>query len=197
LLLLIVASLSIAVIHSLAPDHYIPFAVIGRAMNWRISRILLFSLAAGTIHVASSILLGLLLIKGINALGFAELIESLSPLLLIAVGSIYALFTLLKDHKHVHYASAATILLILGLSPCIPLIPLMLAAKTGLELIAVSLSFSVATVSTIIFMTFVSVRAVKPPKILHGREDFLAGLIIAVTGLLTYLFKLKHESYKA
>ena len=194
-MLLAFAAVSIAVIHSLAPDHYVPFVAIGKARMWGVKKILAFSTLAGTLHVLSSVAIGILLIFGINLLGFAEAIESLSPILLIAVGLAYSIASLIKPHKHTH-TSATVVLLALSLSPCIPLIPIMLATRTYAELLIVTTLYGVSTISTIVTLTYLSSKAFKPPKIIHGKEDFLAGLIIALTGLLNYVFKL-YESDEA
>lgn len=189
---LIFAAMSIAIVHSLAPDHYIPFVAIGKSKKWDVRRILVFSGIAGTIHVLSSVVVGILLIVGIDLLGFAETIENLSPILLVFIGLAYAVLSVIRRHNHTHSTSAIMLLLILGLSPCIPLIPLILAAKTHVELVSVAVLFGIFTISTIVVLAYLSCKAFKPPNILHGREDLIAGLIVATVGVLTYLIEGKH-----
>lgn len=191
--ILIVASVSTAFLHSLAPDHYAPFVAIGKAKKWGTGKTLAFSGIAGTVHVMTSIVLGILLILGIDLLGFAKAVERLSPLILIAIGIGYAILSVIKGHHHTHSASTLMLLLILGLSPCVPLIPLMLAARTAAEIAGVVVSFAIATISTIVALTYLSSKAFKPPGFLHGREDFVAGLIIATVGALNYLIKAAQE----
>ncbi len=193
---LIAASISIAVVHSLAPDHYVPFVAIGKTRTWSVKKTLVISGIAGTVHVLTSIALGILLIIGINLMGFAEAVEELSPLLLIVIGMGYAIVSV-RSHHHVHSASTIMLLLILGLSPCVPLIPLMLAARTAAEIAGVAVTFAVATITTIVVMTYLSYKAFKPPKILHGKEDVVAGLIIAAVGVLSHIVGAKHEGHKA
>lgn len=144
--LLVFASFSIAVIHSLAPDHYLPFVAIGRLKGWNVGKTLVFSTLAGTLHVATSILVGTILIYAVNLLGIAKFI---------------------------------------GLSPCVPLIPLILASNSSFELTAVVTTFALATVGVIPILTFLSYKAFSLK--LHSREDLVAGLIIAIVGLITYL----------
>ncbi len=81
----------------------------------------MFSCVAGIIHVSTSVIIGFALIGGINLLGFAEMIEKISPMILIFIGFAYAIISAIKGHTHIHSE--------IGLSPCIPLIPLMLAAN--------------------------------------------------------------------
>jgi hypothetical protein len=190
--LLILASFSIAVVHSLAPDHYFPFVAIGRLRDWSIGKTLIFSTLAGTLHVANSVVVGAVLIYGMDLLGVARFIEEVSPILLVLIGLAYALMSSVREHKHIHSSSAIMILLLIGLSPCVPLIPLMLASSNSFELTAVVITFALATLGTVLTLTFLSYGVFKPPR-LHGREDVVAGLIIAIVGLITHLVKIAGE----
>lgn len=183
------AALLIAVLHSLAPDHYLPYVAIGKARGWAMKNVLLFSFVAGLIHVSSSVGVGYALILGINLLGFAKALEEISAPLLIFVGFAYAAVSVVRPHRHVHSSSVA-ILLAVSLSPCLPLIPLMLASNNP---IMTAVIFSSATMATIVFMTYVTSKTLKPPKFLHGREDFLAGLIIAGSGIFSMIVGVRHE----
>ncbi len=58
---------SIALLHTFAPDHWMPFAALGRAQGWSRARLAGITVIAGLGHVGSSILLGAL---GLGA-GFA------------------------------------------------------------------------------------------------------------------------------
>ncbi len=71
-------------------------------------------------------------------------------------------------------------MLLIGLSLCIPLIPLMLAASDSLQLPSITLSFAIATVASIVVHTYLSYKALKPPT--YGREDVIAGILIAIVG---------------
>ena len=186
----ILAAVSIAVVHSLAPDHYLPFTIFGRLKSWGAARTLLFSGLAGTLHVGTSAVLGVALLAGVDLLGCAELVEKTASWLLIAFGLIYALVSLLRRHHHPHSPSLAALLLILGLSPCIPLVPLILVAESVAAVIA---SFGVATVATILTLTYLSFKAFKPPKALRGREDFAAGMLVAAVGFATRILGMRHE----
>ncbi|AGK62194.1 hypothetical protein Asulf_02241 [Archaeoglobus sulfaticallidus PM70-1] len=108
--LLMFASVSIAIIHSLAPDHYFPFVALGKLKNWSVKRVLAFSGVAGVFHVSSSIALGLILINGINLIGVAESIEELSPLMLVFIGLLYAIISVIRGHSHTHSTSTAMML---------------------------------------------------------------------------------------
>ncbi len=113
ILLIAAAAAGIGFVHTLlGPDHYLPFIVISRARQWRLSKTLFVSFLCGLGHVLSSVTLGLL---GI-ALGVAvfklENIEAfrggMAAWLLIGFGFAYFLWGLRravknKPHKHVHF----------------------------------------------------------------------------------------------
>lgn len=184
------AAISIAVVHSLAPDHYLPISTIGKSKGWSLGKTMVFSLLAACVHVTSSAILGYAASIGLNLMELTRGVEEYSPQLLIAFGLAYSLFSHLKPHRHVHAASLTALLLVLGLSPCIPLVPLMLSARSFAEMVTVAGLFSVSTVLTIMAMTYLSYRAYRPP----GRGemgDIVSGLIIVLTGVLTMVFGMK------
>ncbi len=180
------AAAGIGIIHSFAPDHYIPFVAIGKSRRWKTERILLFSLAGGLVHVVSSGMIGFLILFGIDVFGLAETLESLTSNGLIFIGLFYALASLFYHHHHVKTSSAA-FLILLSLAPCIPLIPLMLVPETDASLVAAV--YGISTLATISALTYLTTKAYRPPRIFHGKEDFFTGVIIAVTGLFTHVFK--------
>jgi hypothetical protein len=192
---LILAAVSIAVIHSFAPDHYIPIVTIARMKGWGAGKAILLSGIAATIHVTSSVILSIGVFKGLDLAGYAELLEEFSPLMLVAFGMLYALISILRPHRHVHTLSTSTLLLVVGLSPCVPLIPVVLAASTLSQAVMIAILFSMATILTIVTLTYVSYRAFRPPKI-GDREDVVAGIIVAAVGLITYILEGKHGLFR-
>jgi len=46
--------------HSLAPDHWMPFMMVGRAQKWNTSRTIFTTFLAGFGHVSGSVVLGLI-----------------------------------------------------------------------------------------------------------------------------------------
>ncbi len=186
---LLMAAVSIAVIHSLAPDHYLPVSAIGRSRRWSLRKTMMFSFAAASIHVSSSAIMGFAASVGVNMIGFAEAVEAHSPIVLVSFGLVYAIVSHFRPHRHVHAASLTTLLLILGLSPCVPLVPLMLSADGFYEMLAVASAFSAATIFTVLLLTYLSYRAYRPPRIAE-REDVVSGLIIALTGVAVWILEM-------
>ncbi len=187
---LLISALTIGVIHSFAPDHYVPFVAIGKSKRWGTGKIILFSLTGGIVHVLSSTTIGFLILFGLDVSGFAGFFESFTSYALILIGLLYALASLINQHHHAK-TSSAMLLIFLSLAPCIPLIPLMLVPGANATIVA--LTYSISTIVTILTLTYLTAKALKPPRIFHGKEEFFMDMVIAFTGLLTYIFGLKKE----
>lgn len=56
--LLILAAGTVAILHSILPDHWVPLAVVARAERWRIGRVARLSALASVGHVLTSVILG-------------------------------------------------------------------------------------------------------------------------------------------
>jgi hypothetical protein len=89
---LIFAAVSIASLHALAPDHWLPFAALARAQHWSAGRTALVTGACGAGHVMASVALALAgLLLGIELFeAFGRRLEGVGGLLLIGFGLAYA-----------------------------------------------------------------------------------------------------------
>ena len=106
-LALIVAAVSIGSIHSLAPDHWVPFAALARAERWSARRTSVVTALCGLGHVTASVALGLLgVVFGRELLEtFGEQLESIAGLLLIGFGIAYGFWGVqrtLRGRAHAH-----------------------------------------------------------------------------------------------
>src|SRR4029450_1009493 len=108
---LALAAASIGSLHSLAPDHWVPFAAVARARGWSAARTARVTVACGFGHVTASVLLGVLgFFLGAERLqAVGRRMEAVAGLLLIGFGLCYAMWGLrraagerLHGHSHVH-----------------------------------------------------------------------------------------------
>jgi putative Mn2+ efflux pump MntP len=178
-LALIAAAVSIGSIHSLAPDHWVPFAALARAERWSARRTSVVTALSGLGHVTASVALGLLgVVLGRELLQtFGERLESVAGLLLIGFGTAYGLWGLQRTlrsraHAHAHAhglahahrhsdqhdgdhhrpLTAGTLFLLFSADPCVAVIPLMVAsAPLGwASTLAVVAAYEVATIGTMV-----------------------------------------------
>jgi nickel/cobalt exporter len=156
---LMITAATVGSLHSLAPDHWVPFAALARARNWTLARTSRLAFFCGFGHVTVSALLAIgAVLAGRSAIeSFGATLQSTAPMLLIAFGLVYMTWGLWRTlgrrlvhdadhlegiphdhgHGHVHHhhhgGSGATewsLFLLFCADPCIALIPMIVAAST-------------------------------------------------------------------
>ncbi len=200
---LLAAAVSLAFVHALAPDHWLPFVALAKGSGWRMRKLAWISTLAGIGHVVTSLLLGMLgLWAGLTVQrlqGGEAWRGNMGIWLLIGFGVAYALWGLKHaQHHHPHvsvqevaktYAKRRVWMLfaIMVFGPCEPLIPLMfLAAQEGMPAVwATAGLFSVVTVAMVVgqsLLSYAGMRLINAPWM--GRyAHALAGLAILLTAV--------------
>jgi len=196
---------AVGALHSLAPDHWVPFMAVGRARGWSAARTAQVTLLCGFAHVTVSVVLGLLALRLGQGLleAFGTRLESVAGILLIGFGLAYGLWGLrralagkLHGHAHPHFdhvhdPSRATVMglvLLFSVDPCVRLIPLILAAAPlgPAKLVGLIVIYEVATIATMVAIVLVArsgaVKGLQAPW-LDRYGDALAGGLIVVTGI--------------
>lgn len=201
-LVLLVSTLSIAFFHALAPDHWMPFAAIGKAQKWSKIKLIWITFLSGLGHVGISIIfsiIGILLGFSLSKLKSIEGHRGEFILwLLIGFGVAYMLWGIkkAKEKKHIHLeeqklkaqtVAVWTMFAVIVLGPCEPLVPLMFLGYnygwTGV--IAVGAIFSMVTIIMMLaqsLLAFMGIELIKG-DIMERYSHALAGLIIALTGI--------------
>lgn len=110
-LLLVGAVVGVGILHTIVPDHWVPIALIARQQGWSRREIAVAALKAGTGHVLSTLLIGLVVwIAGVAfATRFGNAVSIVSSLALIAFGGWIAIGSLREmrcgnahGHNHDH-----------------------------------------------------------------------------------------------
>jgi hypothetical protein len=80
-----------AFLHAALPTHWLPFVLVGRAQRWSLTRSLLAVSAAGLAHIATTVIVGTLIVAAGLALDglVAGLLPWVSALLLFGFGTFY------------------------------------------------------------------------------------------------------------
>jgi hypothetical protein len=103
--LLFLSSCSTAIIHALIPDHWLPFALMGRAQGWSERRTLVLAGLTGVVHVAVSIAVGVAIVLfGSDqarrlAVRWGASVEALGGGLLVAFGLAYGIWAHLRERR--------------------------------------------------------------------------------------------------
>jgi len=200
--ILLVSTASVAFFHALAPDHWMPFAAIGKAQKWSKLRLLWITFISGLGHVGISVVVGMIGILLGFSLSRLKGIEGhrgeIVLWLLIGFGLAYMIWGIKKgkEHRHAHFdeeklkkktVAVWTLFAIFILGPCEPLVPLVfLGYNYGYAgVIAVSLVFSVVTIVMMLvqsLLAFMGVQLIKS-NFAERYSHAFAGLVIALTGI--------------
>lgn len=202
---LALTAVTIGSLHTAAPDHWVPFAILARARDWSARRTAGVTLLCGFGHVTVSALLGLIgLFFGVRLLeSFGRRMGSFAPLLLIGFGVVYGLLGLrravpprLHGHSHAHYdhvhdpsrTSAGALFLLFSADPCVAVVPLLFAAAPlgATRTIAIVLLYEAATLATMLAFVLparAGTRVFRAPW-LDRYGDAAAGGVIAAVGLM-------------
>lgn len=201
---LIISTISIAIIHSFAPDHWLPFVMIGKAQRWTRAKHVWITVVASIAHVGSSVVLGcigiLLGMATIHLQGIEATRGQIGVLLLIGFGLAYALWGLKRARTHHHHSlellekkavTLWTLFAVFVLGPCEPLIPLMfLATGYGVSaIVSTTLVFSFATLVMMVGQVLLGMSGIQFIKheFAEKYSHAMAGAVIALTGVFLLL----------
>jgi len=199
------AAVSVGALHTLAPDHWLPFAALARAQGWSAGRTARVTFLCGFGHVTVSALLGLLgLAFGRKVFESAgEKMEAVAGILLIGFGLAYGMWGLRRaagrrvhGHTHTHYdhvhdaarATAWSLFLLFCADPCVAVIPLLFAAAPlgAAPAAGIVLLYEAATIGTMIALVLPARAGVSRLGFpwLDRWGDAVAGGLIAATGVV-------------
>ena len=205
---------SVGALHSLAPDHWVPFSVLSRAQGWSRAKTARITLLCGFGHVTVSVALGLLgLVLGVAVLqAMGERLATVGGLLMVGFGVAYGAWGLRRavrqklpghthhDHHHHHHHHAHdhdhdytrmttwTLFLLFCADPCVAVVPILFAAAPlgALPATAVVITYEAATMATMIVLVLLAHKGVAglKAKWIDRYGDGAAGGLIAATGLV-------------
>jgi nickel/cobalt transporter (NicO) family protein len=202
---LALAAVTVGSLHTLAPDHWIPFAALARAQRWPPGRTARVTIACGFGHVTVSALLGLGgLFFGLHLMeALGRRMEALAGILLVGFGVGYAVWGLrraagrrLHGHSHAHYdhvhdvstKTAWSLFLLFSADPCVAVIPLLFAAAPlgPARTAGIVLLYELATITTMVALvlpTRAGARVLRSGW-LDRYGDTAAGCVIAAAGIV-------------
>ena len=199
------AAITVGALHTLAPDHWVPFAAIARAQKWSAGKTARITFLCGFGHVTISALLGLLgLAFGRKVFETAgQKMEAVAGILLIGFGLAYGVWGLRRaagrhvhGHAHAHYdhvhdaskMTAGALFLLFSADPCVAVIPLLYAAAPlgTAPAAGIVLLYEAATIGTMIALVLparAGISRLRFPWLDHW-GDAVAGGLIAATGVV-------------
>jgi hypothetical protein len=183
------AAATVGALHTLAPDHWMPFAALARARGWTPGRALRTTVLCGFGHVTVSAILGVAALS--IGVGLAEIIggklASFAPALLMVFGTIYMLWGL-RPHRHRHEKQGLTegaLFVLFSSDPCVALIPLILASAGGgwPLIVTVIVAYEIGTItsmSILVVTAHAGARTLRFHFLDHYGDAVAGGLIVTV-----------------
>ena len=201
LLALLGAAITVGSLHALAPDHWVPFSVLGRARGWSPARTIRLTLLCGLGHVSVSAAFGiaalLLGARAVTALG--STLQSNAALLLIGFGLAYMVWGLWRSfsqrlahtHPHDDKLTEWSLFAFFCADPCVALIPMIIAASSRgwgaiLSVIIVYELAMFTMMVTLVMTSHAGARALRFP-FLDRYGDAVAGATIVMLGTVVTL----------
>lgn len=132
---LLAGSLLLSIFHALIPSHWLPVLAVSRQEGWTIGRTLGITFVAGLAHVLSTVLLGLALAAGGEAISkqAEDFTHWIAPGLLAAMGIFYLYRHYYHHHFHLQrqglpWGIVASLAVAMFFSPCLEIEGFFLAA---------------------------------------------------------------------
>jgi vacuolar-type H+-ATPase subunit I/STV1 len=191
---------AVGALHSVAPDHWVPFAALARARRWSPAHTARITILCGLGHVTVSAILGVVALiaglKAVHAIGIR--LEEHATLLLMAFGTIYMVWGLHRSfrrdplaimhhhHHHDHGLTEWSLFALFSLDPCVAVIPMIVAASAGgwAAVGAVVVVYEAATIAAMIALVAAAAAGVRTLRFafLDRYGDAVAGGLILTTG---------------
>ncbi len=202
---LLIAAMTVGSLHSLAPDHWVPFAALARAQRWSAGRTARVTVLCGFGHVTVSVLLGLagLMFGREMFYSLGQRMEAVAGVLLVAFGLVYGIWGLrgtagrhFHGHAHSHYdhvheparMTVRSLFLLFSADPCIAVVPLLFAAAPlgTLQTVTLVVLYELATMLTMVALVL---PARAGAQLIRGGwisryGDATAGGLIVLTGVV-------------
>jgi len=205
-LALVIAAVTVGSLHTMAPDHWMPFAALARSRKWNAWQTSRTTILCGFGHVTTSAALGVVsLFVGLELIkAIGSHLESQANWLLMAFGTVYMVWGMWRSfrrdphaalhphrhdhghHNHDHGLTEWSLFVLFSADPCVAVIPMIIAAAAAgwTAVVTVIAAYEIATIVTMVFLVnfaHAGVRAFRAPWI-DRYGDIAAGALIVSVG---------------
>ncbi len=202
MLSLLTATIILAAIHALIPNHWLPLVAVAKAERWKPKEITTITLLAAAAHVTGTVVLGIVL----GLIGkelreeYGQTIFVATAVLLIAFGLIY--FTVNLPHHHhstqrdvqdYKKSKRKWVLIFVGmmfLSPCLEVESLFLSAGAfGMGAVfSMAAAYAVISILGIWLLVSLGIKGVDllPAHFIEHNEKKISGAVLILVGIVTF-----------
>lgn len=205
---LMFAAATVGSLHSLAPDHWVPFAALARARGWTHTHTARTTILCGLGHVSVSAILGIVaLVVGLESVKlFGARLEEHATFILMAFGTAYMIWGLRRsfrrdplavmhhhhhhhphgENEHDHGLTEWSLFALFCADPCVAVMPMIVAASGGgwWAVAAVVVVYELATIATMVVLVATAHAGARTLKFgwIERYGDAVAGALIVSVG---------------
>lgn len=202
MLSLLTATILLAAVHALIPNHWLPLVAVAKAEGWKKKEITTITLLAAAAHVTGTVVLGIVL----GLIGkelkeeYGHSINVATAVLLIAFGLIY--FTVNLPHHHhstqedvqdYKRSKQKWIWIFVGmmfLSPCLEVESLFLSAGAfGMGAVfSLAGAYAVISIAGIWLLVSLGIKGIDllPAEFIEHNEKKISGAVLILAGIVTF-----------
>lgn len=209
---LVLAAITVGSLHTMAPDHWMPFAALARSRGWSATRTARTTVLCGIGHVTVSAALGVgSLFVGLAVIrAIGSQLETQANYLLVAFGTIYMVWgmwrsfrrdphAVIHPHRHVHGhhdhdhgLTEWSLFVLFSADPCVAVIPMIIAAAGAGwgAVLTVIAAYELATITTMVVlvsMAHAGARTFRAAWIDRYGEIAAGALIVSVGAAMAVL----------
>lgn len=197
---LLSATILIALVHALIPNHWLPLVAVAKAEGWKNNVLLKAAMLSSISHVVGTVLLGILLGRLSHELAkqFETYVHWFGSVVLVLFG-VYYFFS---KHKHVTYQKSVTKIknsqlrwtflfsTMMFFSPCLEVQSLFISAGIyGMDYtLLMAGAYSLISITGIVLLVMLTYRGVKliDTHFLEQFEKQITGSVLLAVGVLSF-----------
>lgn len=198
---IVIGTLLISIIHAVIPNHWLPVLAIGRKEGWSLNETRRVTLIAGISHVASTVIVGILL--GVIGKELTTHIEHfthyIAPVILILMGFYFVRQHYVHHHFHVQNqqinrksktAIIISLVIAMFLSPCMEIEAyFLLAGSKGWHMLAaIAAMYSLITIGGMLIWISIAYKGLIKLNWHRWEHNagIITGLILIITGIISF-----------
>jgi nickel/cobalt transporter (NicO) family protein len=198
---ILLSTITVSILHALIPSHWLPLISIAKNYNWTKKETLLVTLYMGAAHVASTIVLGIIIGVIGNSLhsNYEKLFEIIAPITLIAMGIFFIYRHYTHHHFHInaqnnnHISKTKIVISLVSMmffSPCLEVESFFLSAgQFGIiQVFIIALLYAFISIFGMLLWMWIALKGIQKlnwHKIEHN-AGLITGFVLILCGLFNY-----------
>ena len=199
---IITATIVLAFIHAMIPNHWLPLVAVAKAEKWDKSEVMLVASITASAHVLGTVIIGIVLgmVGSKLAKEYEGYVHIIAPVMLIIFGLIY--FTVNLPHHHINAKNGVeqykrskrrwilVFVVLMFLSPCLEVESLFLAAGAygWNSILLLAMVYALISITGILILVVVALKGIRliNSHFIEDNEKRITGMVLIIVGIITF-----------